>query len=118
MNAQPAKSLLDSRTQHAEFGSPSNIKNGFTVKFKVDLKKFEEERTILEIPNYSQFYCVSTIRSNGDVRFTAKFIQDSTPGIPAGSTYSVSTDGISNFKKSHMIFHPCENPSVYTDPDG
>ena len=38
--------------------------------------------------------------------------------IPAGSTYSVSEDGVSNFKKTHKLFHPCENPSIYTTSDG
>ena len=38
--------------------------------------------------------------------------------VPAGSTYSVSEDGVSNFKKSYKLFHPCENPSVYTNSDG
>lgn len=37
-------------------------------------------------------------------------------GIPAGSSYSVSEDGV-NFKKTGILFHPCENPSIYTDPD-
>jgi len=41
-----------------------------------------------------------------------------TPGIPAGATYAVSADGVSNFKKSHITFHPCQNPSVYLDPSG
>ncbi len=49
---------------------------------------------------------------------TGEFKRAATPGIPAGSTYSVSADGVSNFKKSHTMFHPCENPSVYTDPGG
>ncbi|GAB6122073.1 glycoside hydrolase family protein [Dysgonomonas termitidis] len=39
-------------------------------------------------------------------------------GIPAGSTYSISEDGVTNFKKTHILFHPCENPSVYTNPEG
>lgn len=38
--------------------------------------------------------------------------------IPAGSTYSISEDGISKFKKTHILYHPCENPSIYTDPNG
>lgn len=38
-------------------------------------------------------------------------------GIPAGSSYSVSNDGI-NFTKSKRLFHPCENPSIYVDPEG
>ena len=38
-------------------------------------------------------------------------------GIAAGSSYSVSEDGV-NFKKTGMLFHPCENPSIYIDPQG
>jgi len=49
---------------------------------------------------------------------TGEFNQNATSGFPAGSTYSVSTDGVADFKKSNIIFHPCENPSVYTDPEG
>jgi hypothetical protein len=49
---------------------------------------------------------------------TGRFARAATPGVPAGSTYAVSADGVSNFKKSHVMFHPCENPSVYTDPSG
>jgi beta-fructofuranosidase len=49
---------------------------------------------------------------------TGEFKRATTPGIPAGSTYAVSADGVSNFKKSHIMFHPCENPSVYIDPSG
>lgn len=49
---------------------------------------------------------------------TGEFKPVTTPGIPAGSTYSVSADGVANFTKSNVIFHPCQNPSVYTHPDG
>jgi len=49
---------------------------------------------------------------------TGAFPRATTPGIPAGSTYAVSEDGIAHFKKSHIMFHPCQNPSVYTDPNG
>jgi hypothetical protein len=48
---------------------------------------------------------------------TGKFDRATTPGVPAGATYAVSADGV-NFKKSGIMFHPCENPSVYTDPGG
>lgn len=41
-----------------------------------------------------------------------------TPGAPIGSTYSVSEDGGSRFKKTWIFFHPCRNPSVYRDPAG
>lgn len=38
-------------------------------------------------------------------------------GIAAGSSYSVSDDGI-HFRKTGILFHPCENPSIYIDPKG
>jgi hypothetical protein len=51
--------------------------------------------------------------------FTGFFHADMLQGsVPAGATYSVSDDGISKFGKTGIIFHPCENPSVYIDPDG
>ena len=49
---------------------------------------------------------------------TGEFNRDTTPGVPAGATYAVSADGIASFKKSGSMFHPCQNPSVYTDPSG
>jgi hypothetical protein len=49
---------------------------------------------------------------------TGKFERATTPGVPAGSTYAVSADGVAHFKKSNIMFHPCQNPSVYTAPDG
>jgi hypothetical protein len=49
---------------------------------------------------------------------TGSFKESSTPGVPAGSTYAMSADGVSHFRKSHIMFHPCENPSVYNDPNG
>jgi hypothetical protein len=49
---------------------------------------------------------------------TGEFKRTTTPGVPAGSTYAVSADGVSKFKKSNLMFHPCQNPSVYTDPNG
>lgn len=49
---------------------------------------------------------------------TGAFKRATTPGVPAGATYFVSADGVSNFKKSQTMFHPCQNPSVYTDPNG
>lgn len=49
---------------------------------------------------------------------TDGFKRATTAGVPAGSTYAVSEDGVAKFKKSGIMFHPCENPSVYTDPSG
>ena len=50
--------------------------------------------------------------------YTGSFRYDNTEGFPAGSTYSYSIDGVSQFKKSRITFHICENPSVFTDPEG
>lgn len=55
------------------------------------------------------------LRANGR---TGRFQRNDTPGVPAGSTYAVSSDGVSNFRKSGVLFHPCENPSVYRTPEG
>ncbi len=49
---------------------------------------------------------------------TNAFRRESTAGVPAGATYAVSQDGLAKFKKSWVLFHPCENPSVYTAPGG
>ena len=49
---------------------------------------------------------------------TGAFPRTTTPGFPAGSTYAVSADGVASFRKTGVMFHPCENPSVYTDPAG
>lgn len=39
-------------------------------------------------------------------------------GFGSGATYSVSADDISQFKKSNVLFHYSENPSVFVSPDG
>jgi hypothetical protein len=49
---------------------------------------------------------------------TGFFKADPTKSYPAGATYSVSADNISNFKKSGTIFHFSENPSIFTTPEG
>lgn len=48
---------------------------------------------------------------------TTTFNRHELDGIAAGSSYSVSDDGV-NFKKTGLLFHPCENPSIYVDPNG
>lgn len=49
---------------------------------------------------------------------TGNFNYTSFPTVPSGATYSVSQDGITNFKKSKKIIHYSENPTIYTDTDG
>lgn len=43
---------------------------------------------------------------------------DLTSGYPSGASYAFSQNGVDDFKKSKMLFHYCENPSVYIDPEG
>ncbi|MGC4053095.1 MAG: MFS transporter [Paludibaculum sp.] len=49
---------------------------------------------------------------------TGSFPRNSASGVPAGSTWATSADGVSHFRKSGIVFHPCQNPSVYIDPEG
>lgn len=49
---------------------------------------------------------------------TGFFDFNSFPTVPSGATYSVSKDGISDFKKSKKIIHYSENPTIYTDANG
>ncbi|WP_197027660.1 hypothetical protein [Prevotella sp. 10(H)] len=49
---------------------------------------------------------------------TGFFDYNSFPLVPSGATYSVSQNGISDFKKSKRIIHYSENPTIYTDADG
>ena len=45
-----AQSTLNAHAPQAEFATPANRTNGFTVKLTVELRKFDSEKTILEIP--------------------------------------------------------------------
>ena len=38
--------------------------------------------------------------------------------FPSGASYAVATDGLEHFQKSHMLIHPAENPTIYTDEQG
>ena len=49
---------------------------------------------------------------------TGNFKSDPEAFYPSGATYSISTDNISNFKKSGSLFHFSENPSIFTTPEG
>ena len=55
------------------------------------------------------------LKANGH---TAAFPFDLAKGFPAGATYAVSQDGVAHFEKAKVLFHPCENPSIYADPSG
>lgn len=49
---------------------------------------------------------------------TGGFAFDLKKAFPAGASYSTSSNGLDDFHKSNQLFHYCENPSVYIDPDG
>ncbi len=49
---------------------------------------------------------------------TGSFDRHELQGIPAGSSYSISDDGGDHFLKTGRLFHPCENPGIYTDHQG
>ncbi len=38
--------------------------------------------------------------------------------FPSGASYAVATDGLEHFEKSHILIHPAENPTIYTDEEG
>lgn len=48
---------------------------------------------------------------------TGSFDRHQMEGVAAGSSYSVSDNG-TDFRKTGILFHPCENPSIYVDPKG
>lgn len=48
---------------------------------------------------------------------TGAFDRHQMRGVAAGASYSVSEDGV-HFAKTGVLFHPCENPSIYVDPEG
>ena len=90
-------------------GTPFVFKNKFYISYGLHTGRvYPEEKTTW--PAQWEY-----LKKYG---YTGKFNRATTPGIPAGATYAVSEDGISGFKKSGIMFHPCQNPSVYIDPDG
>ncbi|OOQ61410.1 glycoside hydrolase family protein [Mucilaginibacter pedocola] len=90
-------------------GTPFIFDNKLSISYGLHTTRlYPKEQTAL--PLLWDYY-----NKNG-VTGTVKY--DTLSVYPAGSTYSVSEDGISNFHKTKILFHPCENPSVYTDPEG
>ena len=56
------------------------------------------------------------IRANGE---SQAIPFSSLKGVyPSGASYSVATDGLEHFEKSHLLIHPAENPTIYTDDEG
>jgi len=90
-------------------GTPFVFSNQFCISYGLHTTRvYPEAKTTL--PAQWEY-----LKQNGR---TGEFRREATPGAPAGATYAVSADGLANFKKSNIMFHPCQNPSVYTDPSG
>lgn len=53
---QGAQSTLAMQAPQAVFAAPADAAKGFTIKFTVDLKKFNGKKNILEIPNVLSVY--------------------------------------------------------------
>lgn len=90
-------------------GTPFVLDGKFCISYGYHTTRiYPKEQTSL--PEEWEF-----LEKNG---YTGAFNRNNIKGFPAGSSYSVSDDGLSNFRKTGVIFHPCENPSVYIDPEG
>lgn len=105
----PAATPIEEQWETFGTGTPFIFNNQLCISYGLHTTRiYPKEQTTL--PLLWDYY--------NEHGMTGSFLYDTIPGYPAGSTYSISEDGISNFKKTHILFHPCENPSVYTDPKG
>lgn len=104
-----AATPLDEQWETFGTGTPFVHDGKFCISYGLHTTRiYPKEKTSLPIQ-------YEYLEKNGR---TGTFKYNMQEGIPAGSTYSISEDGLSNFKKTGILFHPCENPSVYTDPAG
>lgn len=104
-----AATPLDEQWECIGTGTPFVFSKKFCISYGLHTTRiYPREQTTL--PAQWEY-----LKQNGR---TGEFKRAATPLMPAGSTYSVSADGVANFKKSNVMFHPCENPSVFTDPAG
>jgi hypothetical protein len=104
-----AATPLDEQWECIGTGTPFVFQGKFCISYGLHTTRiYPLARTALPLQN-------EYLKQHGS---SGRFAWATTPGVPAGATYSVSADGIANFNKSRLLFHPCENPSVYTDPSG
>lgn len=105
----PAATPIEAQWETFGTGTPFIFDNQLCISYGLHTTRiYPKEKTTL--PLLWDYYHEQGV--------TGSFRYDTIPGYPAGSTYAISEDGITNFKKTHILFHPCENPSVYTDPEG
>lgn len=105
----PAATPIDTQWETFGTGTPFIFNNQLCISYGLHTTRiYPREETTL--PLLTDYY-----DKHGK---TGSFCYDTIPGYPAGSTYSISQDGVTNFKKTHVLFHHCENPSVYNAPEG
>lgn len=90
-------------------GTPFVYNEQLTIAYGLHTSRIfpDEQTATIEQKNYYEQH-----------KKTGSFPFDLSKNYPSGATYSVSQNGISDFKKSNTLFHYCENPSVYIDPNG
>lgn len=135
--------LLDRRHHKSRNGAGAHYFAHLTTK---DLIHWEEQEPINEIENpYETFGTGTMFFSDGKYYVsyglhTSRYVSGkfgeppfdektqsyisrtfdevlSSGEMPLGASYSVSDDGIS-FKRSNVLFHGCQNPSIYKTEDG
>ena len=103
-----AATPLEAQWECIGTGTPFVFDGKFCIGYGLHTERiYPDEKTTLPAQ-------LAYIKANGR---TGTFNR-SAPGAPIGATYSVSGDGVTNFKKTSRFFHPCRNPSVYRDPSG
>ena len=105
----PAAIPIEEQWECIGTGTPFSFNNKFYLSYGLHTGRiYPEEKTTW--PQQWEY-----LKQNGR---TGSFNRTNAHGIPAGATYSVCTDDLSTFRKSGVTFHPCQNPSVFTDPSG
>ncbi|MCD7935646.1 MAG: hypothetical protein LUG98_02170 [Tannerellaceae bacterium] len=105
----PAATPIEEQWETFGTGTPFMVDGKFCISYGLHTTRIYP-REMTTLPALWDYY-----EKHG---VTGPFRIGKTPGFPAGSTYAISEDGVSNFRKTGILFHPCENPSVYTDPEG
>lgn len=90
-------------------GTPFEHDGKFCITYGLHTTRIHpgEKTTLPEMSEY--------LKKNGK---TGRFDRKNTKGVPAGSSYSVFSEKTRRFEKTGILFHPCENPSVFTTPEG
>lgn len=90
-------------------GSPFVYNNKLCISYGLHTSRIYPD-SLTMYPNMMAYY-----KEN---KKSGYFPADTRVAFPSGATYSISEDNISNFKKSDILFHYSENPSVFTTPEG